>query len=438
MTECPLAPGKTKTYNFLAEQYGTSWYHSHHSGQYADGAWGAIQIEGPASDNYDIDLGTFPVGDWYYKTVDKLTVDLRTQVPPPSDNIFFNGTNINPADPTQGEYAVVTLTPGLRHRLRVINPSADNEFQLSLVGHQFTVIATDFVPIDSFTTDNIFVGIGQRYDILIDASADVDNYWFNATLTGNCGTSNNLYPAAIFRYEGAPDALPTEQGTAPADAGCLDRTNFTPVVTRQLDSTTIIGQNEVNISSPFVAPITWYVDLSAIDVEWDKPVLEYVIEGNTSYPATENLYFVDGVDEWTYWVVQNLSPAPHPMHLHGHDFLVLGNSGQIGGVDNAAIFSSSDSTSLNFNNPTRRDVTMIPANGWTVVAFKSDNPGNWLFHCHIAWHVGEGLSMDFMERRDDQLALISAEQKAAYEQVCTDWKAWEQNPLYTPQPDSGI
>jgi hypothetical protein len=25
ITECPLAPGKSKVYRFLAEQYGTSW-----------------------------------------------------------------------------------------------------------------------------------------------------------------------------------------------------------------------------------------------------------------------------------------------------------------------------------------------------------------------------------------------------------------------------
>jgi len=69
ITECPLAPGDSKTYTFKATQFGTTWYHSHFSAQYGDGASGSIVIDGPASSNYDIDLGPYPVTDWYYPTV---------------------------------------------------------------------------------------------------------------------------------------------------------------------------------------------------------------------------------------------------------------------------------------------------------------------------------------------------------------------------------
>jgi FtsP/CotA-like multicopper oxidase with cupredoxin domain len=44
-----------------------------------------------------------------------------------------------------------------------------------------------------------------------------------------------------------------------------------------------------------------------------------------------------------------------------------------------------DGPTLKGNNPTRRDTTMLPAWGWVVVAFKTGNPGAWLFHCHVAW-----------------------------------------------------
>lgn len=43
-----------------------------------------------------------------------------------------------------------------------------------------------------------------------------------------------------------------------------------------------------------------------------------------------------------------------------------------------------DTPKLNFTNPTRRDATMLPGKGWLIVAFRNDNPGAWLFHCHIA------------------------------------------------------
>lgn len=49
ITECPIAPGASKTYTFLLTQFGTSWYHSHYSAQYGDGVLGAIVIAGPAT-----------------------------------------------------------------------------------------------------------------------------------------------------------------------------------------------------------------------------------------------------------------------------------------------------------------------------------------------------------------------------------------------------
>jgi FtsP/CotA-like multicopper oxidase with cupredoxin domain len=81
ITECPIPPGGTKTYKFRAAQYGTSWYHSHFSSQYANGITGSIVIEGPASLPYDIDLGPFPISDWYYEAADVLAtrvMDPRT------------------------------------------------------------------------------------------------------------------------------------------------------------------------------------------------------------------------------------------------------------------------------------------------------------------------------------------------------------------------
>ena len=49
-------------------------YHSHFSAQYGNGIVGTIQINGPASADYDIDLGTYPISDWYHKTADLLAL----------------------------------------------------------------------------------------------------------------------------------------------------------------------------------------------------------------------------------------------------------------------------------------------------------------------------------------------------------------------------
>jgi FtsP/CotA-like multicopper oxidase with cupredoxin domain len=57
IVQCPQAPGTTLTYKFQAIQYGTTWYHSHFSIQFGGGLNGAIVINGPATMNYDTDIG---------------------------------------------------------------------------------------------------------------------------------------------------------------------------------------------------------------------------------------------------------------------------------------------------------------------------------------------------------------------------------------------
>lgn len=91
------------------------------------GVVGTIVINGPATANYDVDLGTFPITDWYYKNADEVNEitlqDLQGgNAGPPGDTYLINGTNNNGGS---GKYAQVTVTPGKKHRLRLINTSVD-------------------------------------------------------------------------------------------------------------------------------------------------------------------------------------------------------------------------------------------------------------------------------------------------------------------------
>ena len=114
------------------------------------------------------------------------------------------------------------------------------------------------------------------------------------------------------------------------------------------------------------------------------------------------------------------------MHLHGHDFYELGNG--TGVFDKTA-----DTPTLNFNNPTRRDVAFLPAGGWLVLAWPTDNPGAWLFHCHIAWHVAEGLGVQFLEGKSS-IPVPGPD----WNKTCANWdNYYNNNPVYL-QSDSGL
>ncbi|KAK1574664.1 multicopper oxidase [Colletotrichum navitas] len=434
ITECPIPPGQSRTYSFQLTQYGTSWYHSHFSSQYGNGVVGSIKINGPASADYDIDLGPYPITDWYYETADRLERQaelVSSGGPPASDNILFNGKNINPFGPG-GQYQKTRLTPGKKHLLRLINTSVDNSFTVSLVGHNFTVIATDLVPVKPVVKDSLFMTVGQRYDVIVEANKAVENYWFNATVGGGgfCGVTKNPHPASVFFYDGAPDRLPVDQGTPPADLGCVDTTGFTPILPRTAPKDEFDPNKQildVNLAQPTIngtQVFRWTVSGSSIDIQWDKPTLEYVAEGNSSWPTRANIIEIPQASVWTWWVIENEFVLPHPIHLHGHDFLLLG----IGDGK----FTSSET--LNFDNPTRRDVAQLPGGGWMVIAFKTDNPGAWLMHCHIAWHVSMGLSVQFLERKDDISKVLDL---GALAPTCDAWRKYYPTAPW-PQHDSGL
>lgn len=161
ITECPIAPGETKVYTFRCTQYvlrfnEKSWrlfeltalfptdmaplgiirtsvrstavslcsssflFSANAEQERADGIVGSIVINGPATRNYDIDLGPLPITDWFHKSVFVLSLDaLHVPGPPPAgQGGLINGT-MKTAD--GGKYAVTKVKKGKKHRIRLIN-----------------------------------------------------------------------------------------------------------------------------------------------------------------------------------------------------------------------------------------------------------------------------------------------------------------------------
>jgi len=118
------------------------------------------------------------------------------------------------------------------------------------------------------------------------------------------------------------------------------------------------------------------------------------VQQNLTIDTLQNPFYLDvEADALIEFVINNADGGEHPIHLHGHTFAVLG----VG----KGVYDPSKKRELKFTNPPRRDVIGIPANGWTVIRFKADNPGVWPFHCHIDWHFTAGLAASIIERPKD-------------------------------------
>ena len=51
-----------------------------------------------------------------------------------------------------------------------------------------------------------------------------------------------------------------------------------------------------------------------------------------------------------------------------------------------------------------RDTVIVPSLGYLVIRFRADNPGAWLFHCHIDLHLVTGMAVTIIESPDQVAA----------------------------------
>jgi FtsP/CotA-like multicopper oxidase with cupredoxin domain len=135
-------------------------YHSHFALQAWEGVYGGVIINGPATANYDVDLGTMSLSDWDHLTADSLYSAAQTTGPPALANGLINGTNVYD---TVGSRHTTSFEAGTSYRLRLVNVAIDSHFKFSIDNHTMTVIAADLVPIQPFTTEILNIGIGKSH-----------------------------------------------------------------------------------------------------------------------------------------------------------------------------------------------------------------------------------------------------------------------------------
>jgi FtsP/CotA-like multicopper oxidase with cupredoxin domain len=118
---------------------------------------------------------------------------------------------------------------------------------------------------------------------------------------------------------------------------------------------------------------------------WGEPVdstgyRNAVAINGKSWPFTERM--TANVGDSVRWRVINASVRPHPMHMHGFYFR----------VDSRGTPAADTSLAIDQR---RLVVTENMTPGATMsIAWSPDRPGNWLFHCHLVFHVLEGARLD--------------------------------------------
>ncbi|KAI1080024.1 putative multicopper oxidase [Whalleya microplaca] len=329
ISQCPIAPGSSYTYLFRTDLYGTGWYHSHYEAQSVSGLAGPMVIYGPTHVEYDIDVGSIAVSDYfheYFRTIAKGFLENKVEVTL-SDNNLINGKNSYNDNNAPRE--TFSFTSGKTHRLRLINMSAFAVEKVSIDGYNLTVIANDYIPIKPYVTSVVTLAPGQRSDILVYSTGakPTDSMWLRAYKPPNCSPGKQgsyLALAAIFYEDADRTQAPTTQpGENSYNNYCgndpLSQTMPAYPLTPDDPSVTEIVPIELR---PNGTSNLWYLANRTFRIDYNEPQLLGAKNGKLDFPWIQNVHDY-GTNTSIRLIIENPGFQPHPMHLHGHNFWVL-------------------------------------------------------------------------------------------------------------------
>lgn len=372
ITQPAIAPGSGFRYEFTTPDSGTYWFHPHVGLQLDRGLYAPLIVEDPA-DGRDYDTEAVIVLDDWLDGIGGRTPDKQLRQLQAGGMSGMGGMNMGgmsgmnmggmsmPTDPNNPlgsdagdvkDYPYflvngrtgtdpVTLPgkPGQRMRLRIINAGADTAFRVAVGGHRLRVTHTDGYPVVATSTDSLLISMGERYDAIIDLADGV--FPLVAAAEGKAGQG-----FALIRTGGgaapASDVRPAELAAAPLTADRLTATDSARLPQKNPDHTLDVALGADNRGYIWTLNGRTYDHRAPLDVAAGQRI---------------RLRFT------------NRTTMFHPMHLHGHTFQLRAAAG---------------------NGP-RKDTVIVGAMQTIEADLDTTNPGQWMLHCHNAYHQEAGM-----------------------------------------------
>jgi FtsP/CotA-like multicopper oxidase with cupredoxin domain len=339
ITQDAVQPGSSHTYEFIANDAGTFWYHSHQNpmDQIPRGLLGALVVmprggQLQAARDYSLLLHNRPGG---------------------LADIGVNGSSNLHLD----------AKPGDTVRLRLINGIAmmagAEPIAPVVIGAPYVVAALDGHDVnrpEPLGPQRLMLGMGQRADVV-----------FNMPAAGAVRIANLISPAPLPLTQASIATVTVGDGPLPAsvNAATLPRFDLTRYGSPAADE--VADAKSFDVNAQLVIEIAGPVFRNGMFDGIDT------FNGAAS-PHVPPMHVHEG-DGVRIHIV-NKTEGTHPIHIHGHVFSVL-----------------SKGTHPVTGSPIHLDAILVgPHETWDV-AFKADNPGIWMLHCHVLGHAAHGMSM---------------------------------------------
>ncbi len=346
LSQPPIQPGEDFVYRFTPPDAGTFWYHPHVNSleQLGKGLVGALIVDEAEPVQFDADLPLL-MKNWHinedgsFAPFTSTRAAFRMGTPGAFESV--NGIQ-NPTYPVR---------PGALVRLRFLNVDNTVMYKVVIPDQQAWIIAIDGNPVERpLPLDQHEMGPGMRLDVAMIAPTESGK-----TISIKNAKGRLLFNLLELKTEGEPVA---QARTIPA-------LPMNPIPEPDLDTAETLN---------FV-------------FEWEGAITPVNQDGSTNYKfwtinrrAWEGMS-ADNIPEpvatlelgKSYrFLLKNVTPHSHPIHLHGFIWKVLrSNQKHI--------------------EPFHTDTVLLQENELVEVAFVADNPGRWMYHCHVIEHMKTGL-----------------------------------------------
>ncbi len=407
-----IPPGGVFHYQFTLKQSGTYWYHAHAGFQEQQGLYGGIIIDPlqPPRYHYDKDFviilsdwsNTSPEqiyrnlkkdGDFYsadfplqpsllrfihdYRVANtmqrqtmimnyKMMQQMRMSIYDISD-VAYDTFLLNGQPPTQPWTALVK--PGDVVRLRFIDAGSGTMFHVKIPGTTLQMVHVQGHDVQPYTVNDFTMTPAETYDALVKITnhSPYIIYAESADTVGAALGALITQPHQVVDYKNvAPFPTPQPDTGMSGDMSGMDMKNMDmsamqPAPSKYQNLVSPVPTNDPNKPvqiirmelSGYMGRFIWFIN--GVPGYKAKPIL---IEPGKRY----RIIFV------------NKSMMHHPMHLHGHFFILRNGHGAF--------------------DPFLHTIDVAP--GETVVAdFDADASGQWIFHCHFLYHMMSGMERVF-------------------------------------------
>ena len=366
LTQPPIRPGETFTYEFAPPDAGTFWYHPHANSleEIGRGLAGTLIIEEREPLAVDREL-LWLLQDWRLGDDGKIAGSFGSAMDATMSGRVGNVVTINGAKP-----ADIPVKAGERIRLRLANAALARMMALRFEGHRPVVIALDGQPCEPHEPENcrLVLAPAMRIDVVLDMQGEpgkryavVDDFYggLSYTLTNlayDAGPPLRAHPldAALSLPRNPlpePDLTSATRQEIVLQGGMMGGGKLKGVG----------GMMGMSMSGMGGGP-AWAINGMSMtgDGAAGMAPLFTLKRGQSCRITLRN--------ETAWW---------HPMHIHGFSMLVLTRNG-------APV-------------PRRQwqDTVLMAPTDILECAFVADNPGNWMLHCHVADHQMTGLMTVF-------------------------------------------